>query len=260
MSKHGITIDIDLPTGHRACNLKMADRLFSVNAKAEGDKRVAEMLMYDFIGENWMGDGLTAKRVEQALADLGQVDELTVLINTPGGVIYEALGIYNALVRCNASVITHNVGAAWSCGSWLLQAGDERWASENSTTMLHNSQGMAMGDRRVFEKEIEVLDKMDATIASTFAKRTGRKPETFRNLMNEESWFTGQEALDAKLVDRMVPAKSAAKNALDPKAYGFNGKNIGGLLAGDHGKLPLDAYEQRRKTMRARLVEVETHG
>lgn len=253
MSKHGIAIDIDLPTGQRT-NLKMADRQFAVNAKEDGDKRTAEMLMYDFIGENWMGDGLTAKRIEQALSDLGQVDELTVLINTPGGVIYEALGIYNALARFDAKVITHNVGAAWSCGAWLLQAGDERLASENSTTMIHNSQGIAMGDRRTFEKEIEVLDKMDATIAATFAKRTGRKAETFRKMMNDESWFTGQEALDAKLIDRLVSAKSGPKN-LDPQTYGFNRKDRPA-----EQPAASNAHDAKAKAMRNRLVEVETHG
>lgn len=254
MSKHGNVVEIDLPTGHRATNLRMADRQFAVNAKTEGDKRVAEMILYDIIGQDWMGEGLTAKRVEQELAALGEVDELVVLINSPGGVIYEALGIYNALVRNKAKVITHNVGAAWSAAGWILQAGDERLASENSTTMIHNSQGLAMGDRRTFIKESEVLDTMDQTIAATFAKRSGRKPETFRRMMDEESWFTGQEALDAKLIDSVVPAKSGAKN-LDPRAFGFNRKDRPA-----EQPAASNAHDAKRMAMRSRLVEVEAHG
>lgn len=249
MSKHGMLIEAKIPSGCRATNLKMADRQFAVNAKEDGGKRTAEMLLYDVIGENWMGDGLTAKRVEEALANLGDVDELLVLINSPGGVIYEALGIYNALVRNPAKVITHNIGAAWSASGWILQAGDERLASENSTTMIHNSQGIAMGDRKAFLKEADVLDTMDQTIAATFARRTGRKQETFRKLMDEESWFTGQQALDAKLVDRVVSAKSEAKNALDPAAFGFNRRELSVT-----NESPDTA---KAKAMRARLLEVE---
>jgi ATP-dependent protease ClpP protease subunit len=170
-----------------------------------------------------MGEGLTAKRVEDELAALGEVDELNVLINSPGGVIYEALGIYNALARHSAKVTTYNVGAAWSCAGWILQAGDERVSAENATLMIHNSQGFVMGDRRDMAKEIEVLDKLDQTIAVTFSRRTGRKADTFRAMMDEESWFDGAESLAAKLVDRVEPAKSGAKN-LDPKSYGFNRK------------------------------------
>lgn len=223
MSKHGMTMELDPSLlGRRHRNLVvLPDRQFAVNAKEEGDKRVAEMLLYDFIGQDFMGEGLTAKRIEDELATLGEVDELVVLINSPGGVVYEALGIYNALVRNSAKVITHNVGAAWSAAGWILQAGDERLASENSTTMIHNSHGFAMGDAKLMVKEAEILDKMDGTIAATFARRTGRKAETFRKIMDEEGWFDGAEALAAKLVDRVVSAKSGAKN-LDPAAFGFN--------------------------------------
>lgn len=220
MSKHGMTIDLDLSGAPRACNLRMPDRQFSVNVKEEGGKKVAEVLLYDAIGQNWMGDGLTAKRFEDELKALGEVDEITVLINSPGGVIYDALGIYNALVRHPARVVTHNVGAAWSSAGWILQAGDERLASENATLMIHNSQGMVFGDRRTMSKESEVLDKMDDSIALTFAKRSGRKAETFRKLMDEESWFSGAESLNAKLVDRVVSAKGPASN-LDPRTFGY---------------------------------------
>lgn len=223
MAKHGLNIELDPALlGRRHSNLaKMPEPQFAVNAKQDGDKRTAEMLLYDAIGENWEGTGLTAKRVEDALASLGEVDELVVLINSPGGVIYEALGIYNALVRNSAKVVTKNVGAAWSSAGWILQAGDERVTAENATLMIHNSQGFVMGDRRAMEKEIEVLDKMDQTIATTFARRTGRKAETFRKMMDDESWFDGNESLSAKLVDRVEAAKSGAKN-LEPSAYGFN--------------------------------------
>src|SRR5687767_7166540 len=124
MSRHGMNIDLDPSLlGRRYLNLaKMPDRQFALNAKQDGDKRVAEMLLYDFIGQDFMGEGLTAKRIEDELAQLGEVDELFVMINSPGGVVYEALGIYNALARNSAKVITHNVGAAWSAAGWILQA------------------------------------------------------------------------------------------------------------------------------------------
>lgn len=227
MSKHGMIIDFDPSlAGRSRVNLaKLPDRSFAVNAKTEGDKRIAEMLVYDVIGQDFFGDGLTAKRFEEALASMGEVDEIQVLINSPGGVVYEALGIYNALARHPANVITHNVGAAWSAAGWILQAGDERLASENATLMIHNSQGFAMGDRRTMQKESEVLDKVDESIALTFAKRTGRKAETFRKIMDEETWYIGNEALSEKLVDRVVPAKKDAKN-LDPAAFGYNRKSF----------------------------------
>ncbi len=256
MSKHGIVIDVDLSNLPRACNLKMADRQFAVNAKEVEGKRVAEMLLYDVIGQAWDGEGLTAKRVEDELKNLGEVDEIHVLINSPGGVIYEALGIYNALVRNPAKVVTTNVGAAWSCAGWLLQAGDERRSAENATLMIHNSQGFVMGDRRDFIKQSEVLDKMDDTIAVTFARRTNRKADTFRKLMDAETWFDAQESLDNKLIDTLLPAKSGAKN-LDPKAYGFNFKTNSEATVEAEDTTEELTDREREVATRLRLLELE---
>jgi len=222
MSKHGIIIDVELPKS-RAINLRMADRQFSSNVKEDDGKRIGELMLFDVIGQNWYGEGLTAKVVHDALKNMGEIDEISVLINSPGGTIHEAVAIYNALVSHPAKVITQNVGAAWSAAGWILQAGDERVSAENATLMIHPSQGIAMGDRRDMAKEAELLEKMDGTIALTFAKRTGRKPETFRKLMDAETWSDASESLANKLIDRIIPAKSGTNN-LDPTAYGFNRK------------------------------------
>src|SRR5262245_6656139 len=134
MSKHGLTIELDESLLGRRTNLsKVPGRQFAVNAKEDGGKKTVEMLIYDVIGADFFGEGITARRFEQELAAAGEVDEIVVLVNSPGGVIYEALGIYNALARHPANVITHNVGAAWSAASWIVQAGDERRMSENAT-------------------------------------------------------------------------------------------------------------------------------
>lgn len=252
MSRHGMTIDLDPALlNRRAINLaKMPDRQFAVNAKDDDGKKKAEMLIYDFIGADFFGEGVTAKRVEQELAALGEIDELLVMINSPGGVIYEALGIYNALARFSATVITHNVGAAWSAASWILQAGDERLMSENATFMAHNAQGLAIGDRRTMTKEAEILEMLDGTMAATYAKRSGRKAETFRKLMDEETWLDAAEALENKLIDKAVPAKSGAKN-LDPAAFGFNMRRQEQTVDAEA------APEFSDKGKRARLVALE---
>jgi ATP-dependent Clp protease, protease subunit len=248
MSKHGIVIDFDAKQfGNHRTNRSYPDRQFAFNVK----DRKGELLLYDVIGQDFMGNGLTAQRVEDALREMGEVDELLVLINSPGGFVHEALGIYNALVRSPANVITHNVGAAWSAAGWILQAGDERLQSENASLMIHNSQGVAIGDKRAMSKESEILNKMDDTIAATFARRSGRKADTFRKIMDDESWFTGQEALDAKLVDRVVSAKSGAKN-LDPAAFGLKRRenvSVESAVAAGIARVNADKVRDRLKSV-----------
>lgn len=252
MAKHGIEIALDIASDSRRYNYaKSPDRQFAVNAKTEGEKRICEMLVYDVIGQDWYGDGLTAKRFEQELTAVGDVDEIHVLINSPGGSIIEALGIFNALARHKATVITNNVGAAWSAASWVLQAGDERQSSENASVMIHNGQAIVMGDRRDMLKEADVLERLDNSMANIYAKRTGRKVETFRAMMDNETWFDANEALANKLVDTINPTKTAAKN-LDPAAYGFNRKSNAPRIV-----LPDNATDV---AVRMRLLELEAVG
>ncbi len=249
MSKHGIIVELECAPDSRRFNFaKSPDRSFAVNAQTTEDgKRIAEMLLYDLIGQDWYGDGLTAKRFEQELSAIGEIDEIHVLINSPGGSIIEALGIFNALARHKASVTTNNVGAAWSAASWILQAGDQRQASENSTTMIHNGQNIAMGDRRDFLKESEILEKLDSSMANIYAKRSGRKVDTFRKMMDDETWFNADEALSNKLIDTIIPTKSSVKN-LDPASYGFNRKPVS-VGADEMNERDIEAVRNRLRVL-----------
>ena len=124
------------------------------------------------------------------------------------------------MARHPAKVITSVTGIAASAASFILQAGDERVMGETTTAMIHNAQGLTMGDHRDHRQHADVLDMLTGTIAQTYAKRSGRKAESFRRLMDSETYFTAEQALEHKLIDRIVPAKG--KTNIDPSAFGYN--------------------------------------
>lgn len=216
MSKHGIKIDA-LP---ESTNLpkwltewtKNNQQQFVVNAKTEGEKKTAEVLLYDVIGEGWWGGGVSASRFAEAIATLGEVDEIRVLINSPGGLVSDGMAIYNTLADHPAHVVTHVTGQAASAASFILQAGDERVMGETTSVFVHAAQGMTLGDDIVHRKMAEDLEKMTSTIAVTYARRSGRKAESFIKLMRDEATLTANEALSEKLIDRIVTAKKQPKN------------------------------------------------
>lgn len=186
------------------------------NAASDG-KRRAELLIYDLIGGDWFGDGTTAKDFVQQLQALGELDELNVRINSPGGSVMDAEAIYNALVRNSAKVIVDIDGMAVSSAGWVAMAGDEVNIAEGGLMMMHLSMIMMMGNKNDLTKEASVLDKLDSNIANIYAKRTGRRADTFLNLMAAETWFNAQEALDHKLVDSITPNKKAVVNCFGPQ-------------------------------------------
>jgi len=177
---------------------------------------MSEILIYETIGEDWFGGGLTGKRFLDELKALGEIDELTVRINSPGGSVFDGDAIYNALVRHPARIVAEIDGLAASAASYIAMAADEIRMAENAMMMIHNAHGVTVGDRRDHAKMQDLLLKLDGTIANTYAKRTGRRSETFARMMDEETWFTADEAIENKLADSILPAKKVAAR-FDPK-------------------------------------------
>ena len=79
--------------------------------------RAAEVLVYEQIGADWYGNGVTAKKFREELAALGEVDEITVRINSPGGEVFDGFTIYNELRAHKARKIVHIDGLAASIAS-----------------------------------------------------------------------------------------------------------------------------------------------
>jgi ATP-dependent protease ClpP protease subunit len=220
MSKHGMKIEGPIPT---MCNVPnwfsnwMATnkREFAVNKS--DDKRSADIMLFDVIGEGWWGGGISATRFAEQLAMIGDVEELRVLINSPGGLIGDGMAIYTSLVEHPAHVITQVTGMAASAASFVLQAGDERVMGETTQAFVHPAQGMTMGDDILHEKTASELRKSTDTIALLYARRSGRKPESFVKLMRDEMVLSADEALAEKLIDRIIPAKRGSKNQAEQK-------------------------------------------
>ena len=150
--------------------------------------------------------GITAKMVRDRLDEIGTVDDLDVVVNSPGGLIGEGVAIYNALKKHAAKVHISIEGYALSMGSVIAMAGDTVSMADNSLMMIHNPIGGAWGDAETLRKEADVLDKHKTALISSY---TGRPQVTMSDdemvkAMNDETWYTAQEAREVGLVDTVV--------------------------------------------------------
>ena len=186
-----------------------------VRVNADEGSTEAEILIYGDIGGGWWDEGITAESISKEIADL-DVDTLNVRINSGGGLVFEGVAIYNAIARHKANVIVHIDGIAASIASVIAMAGDEIRISEGSHIMIHKPWSFAVGDANAMRKEGEVLDQLEGGIIDIYAARTDRKRADLEKLVEAETWFTGQAAVDAGFADVMVPAKKkkAANSAL----------------------------------------------
>lgn len=170
-------------------------RGFSMRAEAGR----AEVLLYDVI-DPWYG--ISAKQFHADLKALGEVTTIDLRINSPGGSVTEGMAIYSILKRQEARVIAHVDGIAASMASVVAMAANEIVMAQGAYLMIHNPLGVVVGEADEMREYADLLDKTKAQLVAIYAKRTNRPAEDIARLMDEETWFTPDEAIAAGFADR----------------------------------------------------------
>jgi ATP-dependent Clp protease protease subunit len=181
----------------------MAKAFYEIKASADGS---AEILIYDEIGAGWFTEGQTAKQFATDLKALGKITALTIRINSPGGDVFEGQAIYSQLKSHKARKTVVIDGLAASIASLIAMAGDELLMPENAMLMIHDPAGLALGTADDMRKSAEMLDKIKSSMVSVYAKKSGLDREEIAAIMNEETWFTAQDAVDQGFADRVTDA------------------------------------------------------
>lgn len=183
-----------------------------VRAADDGD-----ISIYDVIGEDSFGGGITTKRIAAALRSIGARD-VTVNINSPGGDFFEGIAIYNLLRDHPHKVTVKVIGLAASAGSVIAMAGDDIQVSEVGFLMVHNAWAVAIGNRHDMRAAADLLEPFDDAMAGLYASRAGVKRDVAADWMDKETWFNGQAAVDAGLADSVLgDAEIDTRAAIDAK-------------------------------------------
>ncbi len=137
--------------------------------------------------------------------------EISMYINSPGGVVSAGLSIYDTMQYIRPPVSTLVVGQAASMGSLLLAAGekDMRFSLPNSRVMVHQPSGGFQGqasDIALHAKEIlELRDRLN----NIYVKHCGQDLETVEKALDRDNFMTAEEARDWGLVDKIVERHAA---------------------------------------------------
>lgn len=165
------------------------------------DTETGEIWIHDDIGPAWWGM-IDSELVKDALRALDG-KHAVVRLNTPGGSVDHGIAIFNMLREYRGGVTTIVDSLAASMGSYLLQAGERRIASTNSMVMIHDPWSIALGNSAEMRKQADILDKYAARMLPEYAERSGKTTEDVAALMAEESWYAGQEIVDAGFADEI---------------------------------------------------------
>ena len=183
-----------------------------IKAAATDDNSIS---VFDVIGQDYWGEGITAKRIAGALRAMNGAD-VTVNINSPGGDMFEGLAIYNLLREYEGHVTVKVLGIAASAASIIAMAGDDIQIGRGAFLMIHNCWVYAMGNRHDFAELAQSLEPFDTAMADIYAARSGLDIAAVQKLMDGESYIGGSDAVAKGLADSLLSADAVSDGDESP--------------------------------------------
>lgn len=162
---------------------------------------------------DWYGIQVTSpKQINRALKNAnGQ--PITIKINSGGGDVFAGCEIYNELKNYSGEVTIEIHGLCASIASVIAMAGTCKM-SPLAEIMIHNVATCTSGDYRDMEHTAEVLKKANKTIANAYILKTGMDEKEIKKLMDNETWFTADEALEKGLIDEIMYSTEKVDNSM----------------------------------------------
>ena len=157
-------------------------------------------------------DELTDQLVAQLLAlDADGDEDITLYVNSPGGIITGMFAIYDTIHLLRSNVNTRCLGLAASAGAFLLATPTgTRQATSNSRIMIHQPAGGARGTAKDIEIQARNILWMRQRINEIFAERTGHPLEKIQEDTDRDYWMTAEEALEYGLLDEVLPPREGS--------------------------------------------------
>jgi ATP-dependent Clp protease protease subunit len=132
--------------------------------------------------------------------------EISMYINSPGGVVTSGMAIYDTMQFIRPPVSTLCIGQAASMGSLLLCAGEKgmRYAVPNARVMLHQPSGGFQGQASDIERHAEDIIKIKRRLNEIYVQHTGQDYETVEQTLDRDFFLTADEAKKFGLIDEVV--------------------------------------------------------
>ncbi len=132
--------------------------------------------------------------------------EISFYINSPGGIVWSGLAIYDTMQYVSSKIMTICIGQAASAGSLLLTAGEKgmRFSLPNSRIMVHQPSGGYQGQVTDIEIQTNEIKKTKEKLNQIYSKHTGKKITEVSAIMERDKYFSAQEAIKFGLIDKIV--------------------------------------------------------
>ena len=136
--------------------------------------------------------------------------EISMYINSPGGVVTSGMAIYDTMQYIRAPVATLCIGQAASMGSLLLAAGEKgmRYALPNARIMVHQPSGGFQGQASDIERHAQEILDMRARLNKIYVTHTGQSLRKIEDALERDTFMTAEQAKDFGLVDEVTERRA----------------------------------------------------
>jgi ATP-dependent Clp protease protease subunit len=146
--------------------------------------------------------------------------EISMYINSPGGIVTSGMAIYDTMQFIRPPVATLCIGQAASMGSLLLAAGEKgmRYALPNARIMLHQPSGGFQGQASDIERHAEDIIKMKRRLNEVYVRHTGKDYDTIERTLDRDYFMSAEDAKAFGIVDEVINKRHPLDEKLEKLA------------------------------------------
>ena len=180
-----------------------------------------EIVLSGTVGDLYWDECFTSSDVILALAQVGRSQDVTIRLNSGGGIAFEGAAIHAAVAAHQGRKTIVVEGIAASAASVIAMAGDEVVMSPGALMMVHDPSGFTFGTVDDHEKQITALTALANAMAGIYAEKTGKALDAIRSDMRAEIWMTPEEAVASGYADRVLTRTPAQGAEPQPTAFDY---------------------------------------
>ena len=246
------------------------------------DNAEAEIMLYGDIIQDlpeqlrWSKEDKSAVDFDKAIKDVraSGAKKLLLRINSPGGIVTEAVAMRGILCAAGFDEITIRIEGLCASAATIIAAmpGAHVQIVPGAEYMIHNPWTWDAGNAAQFERTAQHLRAEEATARAFYAKKTGQDDEQIKAWMDAETWFTAVDAVKNGFCDELLPESDGEQAGIiaacvTPDVYkrqpthGAFGRCIKNQRRGnracgyDHVRFAVSGYERGRETRRIETRE-----
>lgn len=144
-------------------------------------------------------DVINAKDIRESLESV--TDDIVIKLNSPGGDVFEGIEIYNYLKDHPSNITVEVTGIAASAATFITAGANEVIMNIGTSLMIHEASTLTWGNKSDIQKTLNALETIDESILSIYSEKTGQSNDQLEEWMNEEKWFTADEAVEFGFAD-----------------------------------------------------------